>query len=53
MRLVNVAARLLRANLRHAERSPCAGAGGGLAVYGRTGQRCARCGETIESRRGR
>ena len=27
------------------------GVQGGLAVYGRSGQRCQRCGETIEARR--
>jgi endonuclease-8 len=43
VRLVNVAAGLLRANLRTAETV-------GRAVHGRTGQRCRRCGDTVESR---
>ena len=51
MRLVNVAATLLRANLHHAERITVPGVKGGLAVYGRSGQRCQRCSETIEARR--
>ena len=51
VRLVNVAAKLVRANLHHAERITVPGVPGGLAVYGRSGQRCQRCGGTIESRR--
>ena len=51
VRLVNVAAKLLRANLHHAETDHRARRRGGLAVYGRTGSRCPRCGDTIESRR--
>ena len=53
VRLVNVAATLLRANLapRRADHA-CPACKGGLAVYGRTGQRCRRCSETIEARRG-
>ena len=31
--------------------SPCPASRAGLAVYGRTGQPCQRCGETIEARR--
>lgn len=50
-RLVNVAARLLRANLAHAERVALPGVPGGLAVYGRSGQRCYRCVETVKCRR--
>jgi endonuclease-8 len=50
-RIVNVAARLLRANLRHAERVTIPGVPGGLAVYGRSGQGCYRCAETVRSRR--
>ena len=50
--LVSVAARLLRANLDTAEpRSPSPGVPGGLAVYGRSGQRCFRCSETMRARR--
>ena len=52
MRLVNVAAKLLRANLQHAERITVPGVRGGLAVYGRSGQRCRRCARArIEARR--
>jgi len=50
VRLVNLAAKLLRANLHHAERITVPGVKGGLAVYGRSGQRCQRCSETIEAR---
>jgi endonuclease-8 len=62
--LVTTAARLLRANLTLTEDAtlgtrrtlePVAGDAGfgrsGLAVYGRNGQRCRRCGDTIEVRR--
>ena len=52
VRLVNVAAKLVRANLHHAERITVPGVRGGLAVYGRSGQRCQRCGGTIEARGG-
>ncbi len=56
--LVNTAARLLRANLHTAGQPMTSGltahrvttdlVRGGLAVYGRNGQRCAGCGDTIE-----
>jgi endonuclease VIII len=51
VRLVNVAASLLRANLQSATRVTVPGVRGGLAVYGRTGQRCSRCGGTVDMRR--
>lgn len=51
VRLVNVAAKALRANLRHGTRTTIPGVEGGLAVYGRPGQPCSRCGDTIASRR--
>jgi len=51
IRLVNTAAKMLRANLNHAGRVTAPGVRGGLAVYGRNGQRCVRCGETVECRR--
>lgn len=51
VRLVNVAAKLLRTNLQQGTRTTVPGVRGGLAVYGRTGQRCGRCGGTVESRR--
>jgi endonuclease-8 len=47
-RLVTVASRLLRANLGTARRQTVRG---GLAVYGRTGRPCRRCGTPIQSRR--
>lgn len=50
-RVVNVAARLLRANLAHAGRVALPGVPGGLAVYGRSGQGCYRCAETVKARR--
>ncbi len=46
-RMIEVAARLVRANLRHAERIALPGVDGGLAVYGRSGQSCQRCATTI------
>jgi endonuclease-8 len=49
--LVHTAARLLRANLQHADRVTVAGVPGGLAVYGRHGRRCHRCGTAIRVQR--
>ena len=49
--IVDTAAQLLRANLRHAQRITVADVPGGLAVYGRTAQPCFRCRSTIESKR--
>lgn len=49
--LINAAARMLRANLHQADRITTTDTRGGLAVYSRNGQRCARCGDTIEVRR--
>ena len=51
IRLVNTAASMLRSNLHHAQRVTVPGAKSGLAVYGRNGQNCHRCHETIECRR--
>jgi endonuclease VIII len=51
VRLVNVAAKLLRANLRAGSRVTIPGVRGGLAVYGRSGQPCPRCRDTIAARR--
>jgi endonuclease-8 len=48
--IVNTAATMLRTNLQRVNRCSVPGAGGGVAVYGRNGQRCRRCGETIASR---
>jgi endonuclease VIII len=49
-RIVNVAARLLRANLAQAEQIAMPGVPGGLGVYGRTGQGCFRCADTVRAR---
>ena len=46
--LINASARMLRANLQRTQRITAPAAPGGLAVYGRNGQRCDRCGDTIE-----
>ncbi|MFM8267451.1 MAG: DNA-formamidopyrimidine glycosylase family protein [Ilumatobacteraceae bacterium] len=51
VQLVHTATRMLRANLRHARRVTQQGIAGGLAVYGRNGQRCERCGDTVLVRR--
>lgn len=48
--LVNTAATMLRADLHHQRRATAHDHKAGLAVYGRNGQRCQRCGETIECR---
>ena len=37
--------------LNQARRITAPGVKGGLAVYGRNGQRCVRCGETVQCRR--
>ncbi len=50
IRVVNAAAAMLRANMQQAERAASVAEKGGLAVYGRNGQRCRRCGETIDCR---
>jgi endonuclease VIII len=51
VRVVNTAARMLRANLQSPQRVTQPGVRGGLAVYGRNGQACPRCRGTIEVRR--
>lgn len=51
IRLVNTAASQLRNNLHHSKRITANEVKGGLAVYGRTGQRCPRCIDSIEMRR--
>ena len=50
IRVVNAAASLLRANHHRSIRITAPGLKGGLAVYGRNGQRCVRCGGTIDRR---
>ena len=47
VQVVNAAARMLRANLDSSRRVTAPELRGGLAVYGRCGQRCARCGDTV------
>ena len=49
--VINAAARMLRANLQATNRFTTSALPGGLAVYGRNGQRCARCGDTVHVRR--
>jgi len=51
LRIVNTAASQLRANLRQAGRVTTNSVRGGVAVYGRNGQRCSRCSGTIDMRR--
>jgi endonuclease-8 len=51
VRLVNTAASQLRANIDHPERVVANDVRGGLAVYGRNGQRCARCAGSVDMRR--
>lgn len=48
VQIVNTAARLLRANLDRTKRTTTDLVPGGLAVYGRGFNRCARCGGTID-----
>ena len=42
---------MLRAHLADNRHVTVAGVGGGLAVYGRNGQRCERCGGTVQVKR--
>jgi endonuclease VIII len=49
--LVATAARLLQSNLDRSGRVTAPGTRGGVAVYGRTGRPCPRCGTRISSRR--
>ncbi len=49
--VVHESARLLRANLTDSRRVTVPGVSGGLAVYGRNGQRCTRCGDTVQVKR--
>jgi endonuclease VIII len=51
VQVVNAAHRMLRANLRHSTRITAPTVPGGLAVYGRNGQPCARCGDVVQVRR--
>ncbi|MGE0141584.1 MAG: DNA-formamidopyrimidine glycosylase family protein [Ilumatobacteraceae bacterium] len=47
-RLIETAAAMLQANLQHPGRITTQATRSGLAVYGRNGQRCIRCGDTVE-----
>jgi len=49
--LITTAAKMLRANLDDSRRVTVPEMAGGLAVYGRNGQRCPRCGGTIQVKR--
>lgn len=50
MLIVNTAARMLRSNRHRTARPDTQQSKDGLAVYGRSGQGCSRCRETIEAR---
>jgi len=49
--VINAAARMLRANFNDPRRVAVPGVASNLAVYGRNGQRCGRCGDTIQVKR--
>lgn len=49
--VINAASRMLRSSLDRVYRGISAEITGGLAVYGRNGTRCARCGDTVQVRR--
>ena len=51
VQIVNAATRMLRSNLSRSGRVTQPDVPGGLAVYGRNGRPCARCGHTVEVRR--
>lgn len=51
VQIINAATRMLRANLRKSGRVTQPDIPGGLAVYGRNCQPCARCGDTVQLRR--
>jgi endonuclease-8 len=51
VQLINAATRMLRANLSHGPRITNRDIPGGLAVYSRNGQRCARCTDTVHVKR--
>ncbi|MDO8364549.1 MAG: DNA-formamidopyrimidine glycosylase family protein [Actinomycetota bacterium] len=51
VQVINAATRMLRANLQPMYRATAPDVPGGMAVYGRNGQRCARCGDTVQVRR--
>ena len=47
--IVNTAARMVRSNHQRIRRTATSATSSGLAVYGRCGQGCIRCGDTIRS----
>lgn len=51
LQVINAAARMLRANVQKAYRVTTAELPAGLGVYSRNGQRCARCGDTVQVKR--
>jgi len=51
VQIINAASRMLRANIRSVERVTQPDIPGGLAVYGRNGQSCARCSDTVAVKR--
>jgi endonuclease-8 len=51
VQIINAAARMLRANLSPTPRVTHPDIPGGLAVYGRNGQRCVRCSDTVHVKR--
>lgn len=51
VQVIHAASRMLRSNLQNSYRVTTSAVPGGLAVYGRNGQRCARCGDTVLVRR--
>jgi endonuclease-8 len=51
VQIISAASRMLRANIRSVERVTQPDIPGGLAVYGRNGQRCARCSDTVAVKR--
>lgn len=51
LQVINATARMLRSSLDDVRRVTVPGVAAGLAVYGRNGQRCGRCGDTIQVKR--
>lgn len=49
--VINAASRMLRSNLERVYRGVADDVPGGLAVWGRSGTRCARCGDTVRGKR--
>ena len=51
VQLIDMSARLMRANLQASFRVTADDVPGGMAVYSRNGQRCSRCSDTVHVRR--